>query len=130
MTKIPEFETLDAAVDFWESHDSSDYWDELEEVEFEVELHKNLFHPNLVVLSHRSEHCPGGQEDFEDISIEYVIRSGEHLVIVRDVPALQCREKEKTYILEETLDKVEYLLELEQAKKVQPSEIMNVPVLV
>jgi hypothetical protein len=32
MSKVPDFKTLDAMVTFWEEHDLSDYWDELEEV--------------------------------------------------------------------------------------------------
>jgi hypothetical protein len=128
MANIPEFDTLDEAVEFWETHDTSDYWEDMEEVEFQVDLHRNLFHPNLIVLTHRPEHCPSSQQDFEDVVIEYVASSNEHLVIIRDVPALQCREDGKKYILEETLDKVEHLLELGQEEKVQPSQMLTVPV--
>ena len=36
---IPEhFETLEAAGDFWDTHDLVDYWDQTEEVEFTVDL--------------------------------------------------------------------------------------------
>ena len=28
MKNIPDFETIDEAVSFWESHDSADFWDE------------------------------------------------------------------------------------------------------
>lgn len=128
MTEIPEFESLDEAVEFWETHDTSDYWEEMEEVEFEVDLQKNLLYPNLIILTHRPEHCPGSQQDFEDILIEYVALSNDRLVIIRDVPALQCPESGKKYILEKTLDKVEHLLALEQQEKVQPSETLTVPV--
>ncbi len=31
MSKIPDFNTLDELVEFWEQHDFADYWDELEE---------------------------------------------------------------------------------------------------
>ncbi|MEK7325785.1 MAG: CopG family antitoxin [Chloroflexota bacterium] len=33
MSKIPDFQTLDELVEFWEDHDFADYWDELEEIE-------------------------------------------------------------------------------------------------
>jgi len=33
MSTIPDFQTLDDLVAFWEAHDFADYWDELEEVE-------------------------------------------------------------------------------------------------
>jgi hypothetical protein len=128
MAKIPEFETLDEAVEFWESHDTTEYWGELEEITFEVDLYKNLFHPNLVVLSHRPARCPGSEQDFEDIVIGYVTLADGRLLVIRDVPALLCRESGKKYILEETLDRVEQLLELERAAKVQPSEMLEVPV--
>lgn len=35
MSKIPDFQTLDELVEFWENHDFADYWDELEEVDSE-----------------------------------------------------------------------------------------------
>lgn len=33
MNKLPQFDTLDALVEFWESHDFTDYLDEMEEVD-------------------------------------------------------------------------------------------------
>lgn len=128
MEKIPEFETLDEAVEFWESHDTADYWEELEEVRFEVDLYQNLLHPDLMVLTHRPEHCPGSEQYFEDIWIEYVTLADRRLLVIRDVPVLLCRESGKKYILEETLDKVEQLFALEKEAKVQPSEVLEVPV--
>jgi hypothetical protein len=128
MAKIPDFETLDEAVEFWESHDTADYWEELEEVPFEVDLHKNLLYPDLIVLSHRPEHCLGSEGDFEEIIIEYVTLADGHLLVIRDVPALQCRGSSKKYILEETLSKVEQLLALGKEAKVQPNELLEVPV--
>ncbi|HBY93772.1 MAG: CopG family antitoxin [Ardenticatenaceae bacterium] len=128
MARIPEFRTLDEAVEFWESHDTTGYWDEMKEVTFEVDLSKNLFHPNLIVLNHRPAHCPRSEQAFEDIDIEYVTSVDGRLLVIRDVPVLLCRESGKKYILEETLDKVEQLLELQKAAKVQPSEMLEVPV--
>jgi hypothetical protein len=128
MAKIPEFETLDEAVEFWESHDTTDYWEGMEEVSFEVDLHKNLLNPNLIVLTHRPEHCPGTEQDFEDIVIEYITLTDGRLVVIRDVPALHCGLNGKKYILEETLDKVEHLLALEKAAEVEPTEKLEVPV--
>lgn len=128
MEKIPDFKTLDKAVEFWESHDTSNYWDELEEVSFEVDLYKNLIYPDLIVLSHRPEHCPGGEGDFEDVIIEYVTLAHGRLLVIRDVPVLQCRGSGKKYILEKTLDAVEQLLSLEKQAKLQPNELLEVPV--
>jgi hypothetical protein len=128
MAKIPEFETLDEAVEFWESHDTADYWTELEEATFEVNLYKNLLYPDLIVLSHQAKHCPDSEEAFEEIMIEYVTLIEGRLVVIRDVPTLLCRGSGKKYILEETLDKVEQLLALEKEAKLQPSEVLEVPV--
>ncbi len=128
MPKIPNFETLEETVAFWESQDSADYWPEMEKVNFEVNLHKNLFHPHLTVLAYRPEHCPGSQQVFEDILIEYVTSVEGRLMVIQDVPALQCAEGGKKYILEETVEKIERLLELDKAAKVQPNATLNVPI--
>jgi hypothetical protein len=36
MNKLPHFETLDELVEFWETHDFTDYIDEMEEVDFDT----------------------------------------------------------------------------------------------
>ncbi len=128
MAKIPDFKTLDEAVEFWETHDSADYWEDMEEVSFEIALHQNLFHPRPTVLTHRPEYCPRCQHDLDDTAIEYVVRNNGHLLVIRDVPALRCQANEHEYILEKTLDDVERLLDLEKARKLQPSETIQVPV--
>jgi YgiT-type zinc finger domain-containing protein len=128
MAKIPDFKTLDEAVEFWESHDSADYWEAMEEATFEVDLHRNLLHPRLIVLTHRPERCPRCQHELEDIVIEYVTCSDGHLTVIRDVPALRCRANGHEYILEKTLDRVEELLHLERSQQVQPEETLQVPV--
>ena len=128
MAKIPAFKTQDEAVEFWETHDSADYWEDMEEVLFEVTLHQNLFHPKLIVLTHRPEYCPRCQHDLDDAVIEYAARNNGHLLVIRDVPALRCRANGHEYILEKTLDDVERLLALEKTRKLQPSETIQVPV--
>ena len=128
MAKIPDFKTLDEAVEFWETHDTADYWEDMEEVTFEVDLHRNLLHPKLVALAYRPECCPRCQHDLDDIVIEYVVLANGRLLVIRDVPALRCQTNGHEYILDETLDKVEQLLELERVAKLQPTEILTVPV--
>ena len=128
MAKIPDFKTLDEAVEFWEAHDSTDYWEDMEEVTFEVALQKNFLHPKLIVLTHRPKYCPRCQHDLHDTVIEYVARNNGHLLVIRDVPALRCRANGHEYILEKTLDDVERLLDLEKARELQPSEMIQVPV--
>ena len=128
MVKIPDFKTLDEAVEFWESHDSADYWEDMEEVKFEVNLLHNLLHPRLVVLTHQPKRCPRCQQELDDVVIEYVARNNSHFIVIRDVPALQCRTNGHGYILEETFDRVERLLDLEKTQKLQPNETLQVPV--
>ena len=128
MAKIPEFETLDEAVEFWETHDSTDYWEDMKDVQFDVDLHKNLLHPKLTVLTSRPPHCPRCQHNLDDIIIEYVTAVGERLLVIRDVPALRCQKNGHEYILEKTLDQVEHLLELQQKEQLQPTATLTVPV--
>ena len=37
MSKMPNFATLDEEAEFWEDHSLTEYMDELEDVEFEVD---------------------------------------------------------------------------------------------
>lgn len=47
---IPEeFEDIEAATEFWDSHSLADYWDHTEEVQFDVNLQRSVF---LVPLEH------------------------------------------------------------------------------
>ena len=127
MAKLPEFETVDEEVKFWETHDSADYWDDMEEVNFEVDLHQNLIHPRLVILTRQPDHCPRCGRDLENVRIDYVAWGNDHLLIIRDVPALRCGNGHE-YLLEETLDEIEDLLGLEKSRRIEPTETIQVPV--
>ncbi len=137
MAKIAELETLNKTADievlkeiaeFWESQDSADDWRDMETVEFEVDLHKNLLHPKLTVLTHRPVHCPRCQSDFDDIHIEYMTLVDGQFLVIRDVPALRCQRQGHEYSLEKTMDEVEHLLNLQKQEKLQPKTILSVPV--
>jgi len=128
MTETPDFKTLDEEVEFWQSHDSADYWEAMEKVEFNVELQQNLLHPKLVFLTDRPTQCPRCQHDLEDTVIQYVTWNNGHPVIIRDVPVLRCRVNGHEYMLEQILDQVEQLLSLEKTQKLQPAETIHVPV--
>ena len=42
--KIPEeFKTYEEAADFWDTHDSMDYLDNLEEIEMEIDIQKRHY---------------------------------------------------------------------------------------
>ncbi len=128
MATIPDFKTLDETIEFWETHDSADYWENLEEATFELEPRQNLLHPKLTVLTHRPAHCPRCQQELDDVEIDYATWNNGHLVAVRDVPALRCRANGHEYILEETLDRIEQLLVLERTRQLLPTATLQVPV--
>lgn len=119
---------LEDEVEFWESHDSAEHWKDMGKVKFDVTLHQNLLHPKLVFLADKPARCPRCQNELGDKIIQYVTLQNEHLVVIRDVPALCCRVKGYEYMLEKTLDQIEQLLRLEKTQKLQPAETMNVPV--
>lgn len=39
-SKIPKFKTKEEEAKFWDTHSFADYWDEFEDVDLKVELHK------------------------------------------------------------------------------------------
>jgi len=38
-----EFESLEAVGEFWDTHSAADYWDEMEDVEIEIEPQRRRF---------------------------------------------------------------------------------------
>ena len=45
--KLPKFESLDKLVEFVDTHDTSEYWDQMPEVHFDIDLKKRT---HLVAL--------------------------------------------------------------------------------
>ena len=43
MAKLPNFRTIEEEADFWETHSLTDYLDELEDVDFTVDLATDSF---------------------------------------------------------------------------------------
>lgn len=127
MAKPLEFETVNEEVEFWESHSTADYWDDMEKVEFEVDLHRNLLHPKLVFIADQPAQCPRCRHNLLDTAIQYVTLHDGRLVMIRDVPALRCVNGHE-YMLEKTLDQVEQILNLEKTQKLRPAEMLHVPV--
>ncbi|MGH7457326.1 MAG: YgiT-type zinc finger protein [bacterium] len=128
MAKTLEFETVDEEVEFWESHSTADYWDDMEKAEFEVDLRRNLLHPKLVFIADQPSQCPRCHHDLEETTIQYVTLHDGRLVMIRDVPAMRCRVNGHEYMLEKTLDQVEQVLNLEKTQKLRPAEMLHVPV--
>ena len=128
MKDIPDFNTIDEAVSFREAHDSANFWDEMEEVEFEVELRQNLLAAKPVILAYRPEHCPQCGQDFEDVRIDYLTDDSGHLLMVRELPILRCRGNGDLFMLEETFDRLERLMSLERCNKAKPVSSLTIPV--
>jgi len=128
MEKALDFETVEEEVKFWETHSSADYWEEMEKVEFDVDRHRNLLHPKLIFVTDQPAQCPRCKQDLEETEIQYVTLHNGRLIMIRDVPALLCRANRHEYMLEKTLDRVEQLLKLEKTRKLQPAEIIHLPV--
>lgn len=137
MAKAPDFKTVSEEAEFWESQDSIETW---AKAPVEVDLLRNLLYPKLVVLAYRPAFCPRCHSALADIVIEYVAADGDHqknnaqlksgnpLLVIRDVPALRCQANGHQYILEETFDSVERLLKLEKFDKLRPMAMLSVPV--
>lgn len=128
MAKSPAFETVDAEVEYWESHSTTPHWDEMEKVDFEIDLPRNLLHPKLVYLADQPTRCPRCHGELEETMIQYVIFLDGRLVMISDVPVLRCGANRHEYMLEKTLDEVEQVLHLDKTKKLRPVEMMHVPV--
>ncbi len=128
MSKPLEFETVKEEVEFWETHSTADYWNEMEKVEFKADRHRNLLHPKLIFIAKQPAHCPRCRHDLEETAIQYVALHEGRLVIIRDAPALRCRVHGHEFMLEKILDQVENVLALEHTQNLRPTEILHVPV--
>lgn len=128
MKNIPNFETIDEAVFFWESHDSADFWDEMEEVEFDVELRRNLLGAQPAILAYRPPNCPQCEKEFEEVQIEYLLNDSGRLLMVRDLPVLRCQGDGHLFVLEETIDRLEQLMILEGRNQIKPVASLTIPV--
>ena len=42
-SKLPEFETIEDLVEFFDNHDMGEYWDEMPEAQFDVNIQKRTF---------------------------------------------------------------------------------------
>ncbi len=100
----------------------------MEAASFQVRLRRNVFHPKLLIVHERPEQCPRCWSELDDIVIEYVVENSGHLVMIREVPALWCREHHHEYMLEHTFDHIENLLTRDITHQVQPADMLQVPV--
>lgn len=128
MKNIPNFQTIDEAVSFWETNDSADFWDEMEEVEFDVELRQNILGAQPIVLAFRPQNCPQCGQEFEDVQIEYLVNDSGRLLMVRDLPVLRCQGNGHLFVLEETIDRLEQLMTLEGRNQIKPVSSLTIPV--
>ena len=123
-----EIKELHNIADYWQTHDSAESFEDSEPADFEVERRHNLLHPRLVILTHRPNRCPRCRSGLEEIAIEYVTRSDGRILVVRNVPALRCRTNGHEFMLVDTLNQLENLIELGGLHQVEPEETLAVPV--
>ncbi len=112
----------------WDARGATEDLESSEAIQFEVDLRRDLLHPKLVILTHRPETCPRCGDELRDVSIEYMTQANLGLVVVRDVPALACTTQGHEFLLEETLDRLEALIEPGEAERIEPEEMLQVPV--
>jgi len=60
--------------------------------------------------------------------IDYVDWSGEHVLVIRDVPVRECREFGHQFMAADIAKEIERLFELEQQGVLSPQEILSTPV--
>lgn len=128
MKKVPDFNTLDEAVHFWEEHDSADFWESMESVEFDVELRRNLLTDRPFVLAHRPVSCPRCGAELEDTVIDYLLKDHDHLLMISDLPVLRCQGEDHLYLLEETYDRLQQLVVMERHHQIEPTSTLTIPV--
>lgn len=128
MNDIPNFQTIDEAVSFWETHDSADFWDEMDEVDIDVELRRNLLGARAVILAYRPDSCPRCGQSLDETEIDYLIEDRGRLLMIRELPAMRCAGDGHLFILEETFDKLERLIDLEKQNKIKPAATLTIPV--
>lgn len=126
--KYPAFQTIDEAVSFWETHDSVDSWNEMEEVVSEVELRRNLLGVQPIIHAYQPQDCSRCGQEFEDVQIEYLVNDNGRLLMGRDLPALRCRENGHLFVLEENVDRLEQLMTLQGQNQIKPVASLTIPV--
>ena len=112
----------------WEAREATEDLAASDVIEFEVDLRRDLLHPRLVVLTHQPETCPRCGGELRDVAIEYMTRIQSGLVVIRDVPVLRCLSQGHEFLLETTLDRLEALIEPRQTERVEPKEMLQIPV--
>lgn len=100
-------------ISFWETNDSADFWDDMEEVDVEVDLVKSPLATKPTILAFRPDRCPRCRDKIQDVTIEYLVDDSGRLLMIRDLPALRC-EQDHLFIVEETFDKLQPLIALEK----------------
>ncbi len=69
MAKTLDFETLEEEVEFWETHSTADYWDDMEIVEFDV--------GSIIIATGVETYNPAELDEFGYTRYENVITSME-----------------------------------------------------
>ncbi len=81
--KLPYFETRKEAAEFWDTHSSADYWDELEEVELKLD-------PSIKKPRDLSPRCPLDDKILVSRYIDMHLAEGR--VRLEKLEELYCRQ--------------------------------------
>jgi len=81
--KLPELRTREEAAQFWDTHSSADYWDDLEEVKLEID-------PRIKSPRDLSPRCPLDQKVLLTRYIDLYLSNGR--VKLEKIEELYCRE--------------------------------------
>lgn len=128
MAKIPDFETRQDAAEFWDTHDSTEYLDDMEEIDVEVNLRRNIFYPKTIILSERPSTCVLCNSDLIERRIQYGHWHNERLLIINHVPIFECSQNCHMFLLAEIAEQIDQLLDLDEHHKLNPTTMMSVPV--
>lgn len=70
--KLPNFESLDKLVEFFETNDTSEYWDEMPEVDFDISIKKRT---HLVAIDEKLANKVSEVARSKKVSSERLINS-------------------------------------------------------
>lgn len=128
MAKIPDFDTLQDAAEFWDTHDSTEYLDDMEEIDVEVNIRRNIFYPKTIILSERPSTCVLCKSDLIERRIQYGHWHNERLLIINHVPIFECSQSRHMFLLAEIAEQIDQLLDLDEHQQLKPTTMMSVPV--
>ncbi|MBI4772466.1 MAG: hypothetical protein HY784_19055 [Chloroflexi bacterium] len=126
--KIPEFDTFEDIAEFWDTHDFSDYIDETEPVEIEVNLGNRLVGGRISVLEKSAAVCPVDGSELLRAEVDYTRWSRGHPLVIRRVPVRVCDSHGHRFVASEVAREIEATFERDWMGQLKPEEMIVTPV--